>query len=397
MDERPLSVAFFSDSALPVLNGVSVSIQSLIAELRNAGHSVTLFASGRSSELDDFANTHRFRALQGSWNGNYPIALPPFLAMLRTFRKSHFDLIHTHTPFVVGFVGLRWAESHDIPIVSTYHTLYDRYAHYVPFVPRRYVRFKIAKHTNFYYSRVRHVVTPSEAAAKWLRRHAVETPISVIPTGTPPKGFFERAEMRHRFGIPADQKVLLYVGRVAKEKNLPVLFEMTAKVMARDPSVRLWLVGDGPFRGECHEIVRALRIGDRVRFVGFVDRQKVDQYYAAADLFVFSSITETQGLVVQEAMAYGLPAVVVAGGGAGASLEPGVNGELVKNDADEFADAVLAILRDRDLYELLSAGASRSVRQFTTAAMADKMVQLYRDVLGGRSPSSVEGGTVGAS
>ena len=145
--------------------------------------------------------------------------------------------------------------------------------------------------------------------------------MSVIPTGTSPGNFLERAEVRHQMGIPPDQKILLYVGRLAHEKNLFVLFEAVALAFRQDPSLRLWLVGDGPFRQACMEKVRELNMGDRVRFVGFVPREEVDRYYAASDLFVFSSITETQGLVVQEAMVHGLPAIAVAGGGASAGIK----------------------------------------------------------------------------
>jgi 1,2-diacylglycerol 3-alpha-glucosyltransferase len=376
-----LRIAIFSDSALPILNGVSISIQSLVSELRNQGHSVTIFTAAHPGHKDSDPNIYRFPAIETPWTRNYPLAYPPFYGMLRKFRRHTFDVIHTHTPFTIGFVGLRWAESHEIPIVSTYHTLYDRYAHYIPFFPRRYIRFKIAKHTNFYYNHVDHVITPTAASHKWLRRHSVTRPISVIPTGTPPRGFIDRAEMRHRLGIPAGQRIMLYVGRIAREKNLPTLFSMAAEVMKTHPEVRLWLVGDGPYRAEATAMARELGIGDRVNFVGFVPREQVDRYYAAADLFVFSSITETQGLVVQEAMTYGLPAIAVIGGGASAAIQQGENGFVAKNDVADFTQAVLRVLEDDDLYARLSEGAARTVRSYTTADMARAVLDVYGGVL----------------
>jgi 1,2-diacylglycerol 3-alpha-glucosyltransferase len=377
-----LRVAIFSDSCLPILNGVSVSIDALVQELRNRGHSVHVFTTSHPGYEDPDPNTYRFRSIFTPWTGDYPMAVPPFLPVLRKFRRHEFDLIHTHTPFTVGFCGLKWAESHDIPIVSTYHTLYDRYAHYIPYFPRRYIRFKIAKHTNYYYSRVHHVITPSAAAFRWLRRHSVRTPISVIPTGAPTRQMLERADVRRKLGIPPDQRILLYVGRIAREKNLTTLFEMAALAFSQDPTLRLWLVGDGLHREACAEHARTLGIGDRVKFVGFVPRDEVDQYYAAADLFVFSSITETQGLVVQEAMTYGLPAIAVAGGGASASIVEGKNGFIVKNDPEAFAERVLATMRDPDLYERLALEAERSVRSHGTAEMCEKVLEVYRTVLG---------------
>lgn len=384
--ERPLRIAVFSDSFLPILNGVSVSIDALVTELRNRGHSVHVYTASSPSYRDPDPNTYRFNAVETMVAPHYPLAIPPFYSMLRKFRKHQYDLIHSHTPFTIGFVGLRWAESHGLPIVSTYHTLYDRYAHYIPLFPKRYLRFKIAKHTNFYYNNVDHVITPSEAAMKWLQRHSVTTDITVIPTGAPRRRLMDRSEVRNSLGIPPEHRILLYVGRLAREKNLGVLFEMAAIAFQSDPSLRLWLVGDGPYRDECAAMVRRLGIGDRVKFVGFVPRPEVDPYYEAADLFVFSSITETQGLVVQEAMAYGVPAVAVAGGGASAGIVEGENGFTVRHDAGEFAERVVSLLADDVLMAKLSEGATQFVREHGTGEMTDRVLEVYRKVLAAPSP-----------
>jgi glycosyltransferase involved in cell wall biosynthesis len=383
-------IAIFSDSLLPVLNGVSVSVNSLVSELRNQGHSVHIFGPRFPLHREPDPNTYRFRAIETPWTKGFPIAYPPFLRMLRKFRRHEFDVIHTHTIGVLGFVGLRWAESHDLPIVATYHTLYDRYAHYIPFVPRRYVRFKIAKHTNFYYNSVDHIITPSDASLRWLRRHSVRTPVTVVPTGARPRAFYDRSEVRQALGIPPDLRVMLWVGRLAIEKNMEMLFEMAALAFAEDPRLRLWLVGDGPYRSECQALARQLQIGDRVRFVGFVPHDEVARYYSAADVFVFSSMTETQGLVVQEAMTYGLPCVCVGGGGASAGIEDGENGFIVRNEAEGFAEAVLTVLGDDQLHARMSDCAARSVRLNGTPEMCARVVDVYRKVIESRSDSGVK-------
>lgn len=379
--DRPLSIAVFSDSALPILNGVSVSIDGLVSELRSRGHSVHVFTSAHFKFRDPDPNTLRFFALQTPWTKGYPLAVPPFYPMLYHFRKQKFDLVHTHTPWTVGFVGLRWAESHGLPIVSTYHTLYDKYAHYIPFAPRRYVRYRIAKHTNFYYNSVRHVITPSEFSKRWLLRHSVHSPITVIPTGVRNVVRMNRAEARAALGVGPNERVMIYVGRIAHEKNMGTLFEAAAQAMRADPRLRFWLVGDGPMRAECAEMARSFGIGDRVRFWGYVDRASVDRYYAASDLFVFSSMTETQGLVVIEAMQHGLPAVVVQGGGASAAVENGLNGFIVRNDSAQFSDCVLDVLGDEDVYDRLSIEAECSVRERTIHHMVDQVLGVYRSVL----------------
>ncbi len=380
-----LRIAIFTDSALPILNGVSVSIDSLIRELRNQGHSVHLFCPQFPRHRESDPNTYRFRAVETPWTKGFPFAYPPYIRMLRKFRRHEFDIVHIHTLGIVGFVGLRWAESHNLPVVATYHTLYDRYAHYIPYVPRRYVRFKIAKHTNYVFNRVGHVITPSEASLKWLRRHAVTTPATVVPTGVDRRGFYDRSEVRLALGIPPEQKVLLYVGRLAHEKNLPTLFEMASLAFEQDSNLRLWLVGDGPFRADCVEIVRRLGIGDRIKFVGFVPHDEVERYYTAADLFVFPSVTETQGLVIQEAMGHGLPCVAISGGGASLSIDDGEDGLVVRNEAEAFAHAVLGILGADERYACLSEGAMRSAREQGSGKMVERIVEIYHQAISDRA------------
>jgi glycosyltransferase involved in cell wall biosynthesis len=381
MGSEALRVAMFSDSAFPILNGVSVSIDSLVRELRAMGHSVTLFTSAFHRHRDADANVYRFFALETPWTRGYPLAIPPFYPWLRAFRAGRFDVIHTHTPFTVGLVGLRWGESHGIPVVSTYHTLYDKYVHYIPFFPKYYLRYKIAKHTNWYYNAVDQVLTPSEASARWLRRHSVKKPIHVVPTGCTRYPAPERSETRARLQVNPDQRVLLYCGRIAREKNMETLLRGVAVAMREDPRATMWVVGDGPDRQACAETSRTLGIGDRVRFIGFVPRDQVDAYYAAADLFVFASVTETQGLVVSEAMSYGLPAVVVQGGGASGAVVDGETGLLVRNNAEEFGRAVLRLLADDALHARMAVAARRSTIGATPRESAENVLAVYQSVL----------------
>jgi 1,2-diacylglycerol 3-alpha-glucosyltransferase len=379
---RPLRIAVFSDSALPILNGVSVSIDGLVRGLRERGHSVHVFTSAHFGYRDPDPNTYRFPALTTPWTRGYPISVPPFYPMIRHFRRTNFDVIHTHTPWVIGFVGLRWAQSHGVPVVSTYHTHYDKYSHYLPFIPKRYARYKIAKHTNFYYNSVQQIITPSESSRRWLMRHSVKTPINVIPTGLPDPRPVDRADFRQRQGVLPGQRVLLYVGRVAREKNLKILLEAAALAFREDSSLLLWVVGDGPMRDECLELARSLGIGDRTRFFGFIPRHDVDQYYAAADLFMFSSMTETQGLVVGEAMSHGLPAVVVQGGGAQSAVEPNVTGFVVPNDPASLAGAALQVLGNEHLYAGMAREARICARQYSLGEMTERVLDIYAAAMG---------------
>jgi glycosyltransferase involved in cell wall biosynthesis len=185
--------------------------------------------------------------------------------------------------------------------------------------------------------------------------------------------------------------MLLFVGRLAIEKNLDTLFQACAQAFREDRRLRLWVVGDGPYRQECTAMVRNLGIGDRVVFTGFVPRTEVDRYYAAADLFVFSSVTETQGLVVQEAMSYGVPAVTVIGGGASEGMTHGENGYVVKNDPEPFAEAILSLLDDsnENLYTAMSLAARKAVRTYGFNDMTDRVVSVYRQAISQHKPLEV--------
>lgn len=387
MEGRPLSVAIFSDSALPILNGVSVSIDALIQGLRERGHSAHLFTSGYWRHKDQDPNTHRFFALKTPFARDYPLSLPPFFPLLPEFRRHKFDLVHTHTPFTVGFVGMRWAESHDIPRVTTYHTLYDKYTHYIPFFPHRFLRFKIAKHTNYYYNRFSHVITPSHFSREWLMRHNIRCPITVIPSGVPEPKITPYEEARRALGVTPQQTIALYCGRIAKEKNIGVLIHSMAKAMAENPRLRLWIVGDGPAHEEFRLLARELGIGDKVTFWGFIPRDKIGLYYSAANLFVFTSMTETQGLVIQEAMSFGLPSVLIAGGGADDTVIDGENGLIVKNSTEEFAAAVGRVVTDPKFAQRLSVGALATYRQTTVSEMVQRTIEVYRSTLGQSAPA----------
>ncbi len=379
-----MKIAIFSDSYLPVINGVSLAIHTLVTELLEQGVHVTVFAPAFPRHKDADPDVIRFRSSMTPWTKGYPMALPPFLGTLRRFRRREFDLIHSHTPYTVGFCALRWAESFGIPLVSTYHTLYDKYAHYVPYYPHNYVAYKIAKHTNYYYNRVNHVITPSEAGRDSLLRHDVRKPITIIPTGIPVPPRIDRQEARKRLGIPADEFTMLYVGRLAPEKNLELLFHAMRRWHNTIPHAKLRLVGGGAGRKAEGKVVSDWDIGSRVVFEGQVSRDQVDVYFSAADLFVFPSTTETQGLVIGEAQVMGLPAIAVRGGGAHEIIRDGVDGCVVEDSVEAFAHQVEALEGDRTRLRAMGENGRSNQTRWTPLETAERVLDVYETVLGRR-------------
>ncbi|MER3496757.1 MAG: hypothetical protein C4320_08330 [Armatimonadota bacterium] len=207
---------------------------------------------------------------------------------------------------------------------------------------------------------------------------AVPHPATIIPTGIPRPQMLTRTQARDDLGISAAARVMLYVGRLAPEKNLDLLTKAASIVIKRDPSVRLIMVGDGPLRPHVTRLIRDLGIGDQVTLTGAVPRHAVDPYYAAADIFIFASITETQGLVLQEAMSYGLPPIAVVGGGASQAIRDGVDGLIAANDAEELARLARALLSDDARRLELATRAMESRSSNGIRAMTESMLQVYR-------------------
>ncbi len=379
--QRPLKIAFFSDSAFPILNGVSVSLDLLTSELRNLGHSVELFTTNYPNHIEKDPNTHRCRFIHTPWSGNYPLAVPPFTKSYLEFRSKNFDIVHTHTPWTLGYLGLRWAKAFSYPVVSTYHTLYHKYSHYIPYFSPRFINKAIRYNTHYYYNQVKHVIVPSHNSQKWLQTHKVKTPTTVIPTAVTKKGNYFRSECRNAMGINPNKKILLYAGRLAKEKNLDTLISGVAKAIQYDKKIRLWIVGEGPYEQSLKTLVREKNIGDFVKFVGSVSPYQIGKYYAVSDLFVFCSTTETQGLVINEAMSYGIPSIVVNKGGAAESVENEYNGFLISNDEHELSRKILSTLHDQHTYSKLSRNSLKKSCLYTPENMCRSVLKVYASTL----------------
>ena len=384
LEGRPLSIALFSDSALPIRNGVSVSIDALVGHLREQGHNVHLFAPRYPGFVDEDPNVHRLRSLMTPFAGGTPFAWPLFTGA-RRFKREQFDVVHVHTPWITGMLGVRWARNAGIPVVATYHTQYVRYIHYVHFGPDWLKKAVTVRHICRVLNSCSRVIVPSAPGRRWLRRMGVHRPTSVIPTGVPKPRRFAQFSERGRLGARPGQTIVLTCSRLAPEKNFDLLISAFSRAVKLDPSLVLWIVGDGPDREQITELIRLHGIGNNVRLFGSVERSEVDHFYAAADLFVFTSVTETQGLVVLEAMSYGLPVVVCRGGGASTPIVDGVNGLKVRTDPVQISDAILRVAHDEWLAAKLCDGAKQSARRATVDVMARDTVKVYREALGDSS------------
>ena len=300
---------------------------------------------------------------------------------LDTLPRDEFDVVHIHTPFVAHYAGARFARRAGIPCVATYHTFFEEYLHhYVPAMPRGIGRFLARAFTRSQCDDVQALIAPSDPMKDILLAYGVSTPIHVLPTGLPADRFAEGDGNRFRLesGIPLDRPLLTYVGRVAHEKNIEFLVQVFTKVRQTIPNAMLVIAGEGPARESLRQLVTSLKLDSDVHFAGYLDRNKgLLDCYAAANVFVFASRTETQGLVLLEAMAQGAPVVSTAELGTRSILKPGCGALVVEEKQDEFAAAVIRVLQSPALQKELGDRGRTYARTWSSASMARRLADLY--------------------
>lgn len=381
-----MRVLFISDVYFPRVNGVSTSIRTFRADLRDAGVDTVLVAPayGETTAADE-PGVLRVAA------GRVPRdpedrrmksgALRQALAELD---PQHFDLVHIHTPFVAHYAGVRFAAGRAIPVIATYHTFFEEYLHhYVPVLPRVFSRALARSFTRSQAAQLAAIVAPSEPMRELLAAYGVTTRIQVIPTGLPADRYLpgDGARFRARFGLPTNRPLLLYVGRVAHEKNIEFLLHAFVALRPTRPDAMLVIAGEGPARAHLQSLVAQLGIGSDVHFIGYLDRERgLADCYAAADVFVFASRTETQGLVLLEALAQGRPVVSTAHLGTASILQSGCGARVAPEKPDAFAQAIADILDDPARAARLSAQARSYAQGWASNLMAWRLAELYRDL-----------------
>ncbi|HEY3330401.1 MAG TPA: glycosyltransferase [Capsulimonadaceae bacterium] len=385
---RSLRIGIFTESYPPVVNGVTTSVITLIDQLEKLGHKVFVFSSEFPGYTGDPDNVVRIPAAFTPFDKAYPVPFPITPRIMKGVGAMELDLIHTQSPFLMGIVAQRVAQANNVPLIATNHTIYTAYSHYIGFAPEELVNLSAYLWIGWYYTGCSTVITPSNFAASKLREEygVPESRISVIPSGIPiPATISEEAKaaVRVKYGIPADAPVLIYAGRMAKEKNLRMLLaSCESTIFKARPDAYLVLAGAGMYAARLQEITNASPIlKGRVILTGFLPRAALDPIYATADLMTFPSTTETQGMVLGEAMAVGTPCVAVNEGGAPETVTDGEDGLRVPNDPVAYGEAVVALLNDPERLARMSAAAVVNAQCRTAECMADKVLAVYHSAL----------------
>lgn len=381
-----MRILMVSDVYFPRVNGVSTSIRTFRDDLAELGHVCELVVPeypGRNGADDARVTRVRSRGVPRDPEDRMMVRRELRRATAK-FRAGDFDVLHIQTPFVAHYAGLELARRLQLPVVESYHTYFEHYLHhYVPLLPSTWMKSLARRLTLSQCQQVAAVIAPSRPMAEALRAYGVRTRIEVLPTGLDARRFVsgDRNRFRAARGIDAQRPVALFVGRVAHEKNIDFLLRMLVKLRQEVPQLLLVLAGEGPAQAHCRELVRQLGLEAAVMFVGNMDRDtELLDCYAAADVFVFASRTETQGLVLLEAMAQGTPVVSTAVMGTAEVLAGTRGSVVVPEDEATFAAAVTRLLRDPARRAELSAAARADATWWSSRAMAQELVALYESV-----------------
>jgi glycosyltransferase involved in cell wall biosynthesis len=385
-----MKVALFSNSYLPYLSGITLSIKTLKDELRHLGHTAYVVGPWYPGLVKTDPKVLRLPSLPATYPG-YRFVFPYSPGVFSALKKEQIELIHAHQPFGVGLAALSLARRMKIPFVYSFHTLFSRYVHHAPVIPQRLAKWAVAAYLSFFCRQADTIIVPSEMVRRLLVSRKVRKPIEVIPTGIKLRKIKQRKEagnhrsnIRKKHQIPPEARILLYSGRLSEEKNVPFLLEAFSFIRQQEANLYFILVGGGPKEKE----YRARAKEDRVIFTGQIPHAEVLDYYLASDLFIYASITETQGLVLTEAKACRLPVVALFGGGISDVIESGIDGYIVRRDQKAFVEHVLRLLKDDNLRRHMALKAEEDAHnRFSSVAVAKKVESVYNSLITKRGES----------
>jgi len=377
-----MRILMVSDVYFPRINGVSTSIQTFINELQQQGHFVTLIAPDYGDNSVDELDVIRVPSRR--------VIVDPEDRMMRMdwvmeridlLASCEYDLVHIQTPFVAHYLGLKLARLMGLPVVETYHTYFEEYLYnYIPWLPKPLLRLAARRFSTSQCNSVDRVVVPSAPIEQALRRYGVRTGVDVVPTGLDLSQFEagNGALFKEEYGIDRSRSIALYVGRMAHEKNIAFLLRAMRQTIAEMPELLFVMAGEGPAQKWACRWVEKHGLADNVMFVGNLDRAStLLDCYRAADLFVFASRTETQGLVLLEAMALGTPVVSTAVLGTKTVLSDGKGALIAEEDEADFSAKVITLLRQHGSRIRLSDAAMDYVKQWSSVVMTHRLSAIY--------------------
>lgn len=388
-----MKIGIFTDTYNPVTSGVVTSINMLEQEMKKRGHEVFVFTTSKSIQPNDNQTLYMLNSIPLLIAKQYKNRIATFYSreIAKQIKEIGLDIVHTQTEFSVGAFGKIISRKYDIPFIHTYHTMWEDYVHYISPLKGRNIRLKRLARTisRAFVRKAECVITPSNKTAKYLKYKCKvkNKPIYVIPTGIDIAPFKssnfteeERDNLKKSLGIKPNEKIILFLGRVASEKSIDVIMDIMPSIFEEHPDYKFLIVGDGPSKKDLEEQARKLNIDKNVIFTGKVPWNEVPKYYNIGDVFVNASITETQGLTFIEAMSAEIPVVAKYAPNLSEFIHTNKNGILVKKNSD-FKKAIIDVIENENLRKTLIRGGNETAKEYSIEVFGDKLEMLYTEII----------------
>ena len=386
-----MNIAIFTNTFTPHVGGVARSVEAFVAEYRQLGHKVLVVAPEFADMPEEETDVVRIAAIQNFNASDFSVALPIHDQLSEILDAFAPDIIHSQHPFLLGMTALRTARYRKLPLVFTHHTLYEQYTHYIPGDSATMQRFAVELATR-YANLCDQIIAPSQSIAEMLQQRGVITPVTVIPTGVCTGRFAEGNgdAVRQQLEIPADAVVIGHLGRLAPEKNLEFLAHAVANVAVECAPVHFLVVGAGPSEAAIRQAFAQAGVSNKLHMTGILQQQQLTDALHAMNIFAFASGSETQGIVLAEAMAAGLPVVALDAPGVREVVKDGENGLLLYEKNTAAFSTALRQLTEMPVQQLaeLQQGARATAEAFSMACSADKALQCFSTLLGSK-PTAV--------
>lgn len=383
-----MRIGLFTDSYPPYINGVSTSVATLKRALEKQGHIVYVVTVSSNALKYEYDQEERIVKVPGIPIGIYDYRLSRIypLSMINTMKNWNLDVVHSHTEFGIGILARLFAKQFNIPLVHTYHTLYEDYTHYITHGYFEKSSKKIVEYlTKFYCDKTATelIVTTNKIYKLFREKYKFEKNIHIVPTGMEVEKFFKENvnykdvdRLKRKLGIQRKDFVILFVGRLASEKNVEFLIDCQKELVKKIKNIKLLIVGDGPDKEKYEELSKENGLESNIIFNGKAAWEEMPIYYHCADLFATASTTETQGLTVIEAMASGVVPLCIEDEAFLSTVTADLNGIIFK-DEKEYCEAVLKLYKDNQLRNKISNQARVQAEHCSSKTFADRVLEVY--------------------
>ncbi len=381
-----MNIAIFTNNYLPNPYGVSTSVEGFRHGLMKSGHTVYIFAPQWGDEANDNEEgIYRYPSVKAPAKIDFSMVVPYSSKMDKIIEDLDFDIVHAQHPNLLGTVASKWATKKNVPLVFTWHSLYDRYTHYISFVPEKLSGIWAMKNAAGFAMDCDEIIIPTNSIAKIIKGAGVEHDrISVVPSGVDEKlfAFPNGKAIRQKYKITDDKILLGTVSRLTEEKNVLFLVNAIAEVLQKNKNSIFICGGEGDLSDEMKDIFQNKKVNNQVIFAGRIEREDVKNYLDAFDIFVYASTSETQGTIVTENMYIGKPIVAVNENGVGDLIKNNVNGLSTKENKKDFITAVQELIDDEEKRSKMGISARKIAQEkYTTTACTENLLSVYEKAI----------------